>query len=199
MNGVDPSIDAISISFKDTVTLNGFHYVLVICDTKNGYQHGHTFGCTNYFFLTSFKNTWFVKYSILHSEPDPLGDNPAYEIVAIGKDKRALVSYFESTGNHHYEKSLALYYIQEGTLTPVFYLDSEYSNVAWKLPESVEDPCNGYREVEEYVIVPSNQQWYDIHVKKSSYNYGAGCEEEILKQQIESTYRYINTKYSKVE
>lgn len=194
----DRKIDFIfPILFKDTATLGKQKYLIVISSIENGSMHGHTFGCKNYFFLRNNASTWSVKNQIIETEPQPILDQVEYDIIKIGKEKVALKSVFQSTGNQHYERNMSLSELNSCGLKHIFYLTLEYNNLAWKLPPTSENECNASKIIKTFNIIPSDKEWYDINIIIEKYTYDKGCESEILQSQKKEIYSFTKGKYIK--
>ncbi|MEQ8530850.1 MAG: hypothetical protein RIB86_03315 [Imperialibacter sp.] len=191
----EPAKIEMNIAFKDTITLGKQVYVLVISVTKTGGLHGHVFGCVNYFFLKDVNNRWEVTAEIFYQESSPIGDDPSYQIVNIGKNRKALLSVFQSTGNSHFEKKTFVQEITLERLTPLLTVDSEYDNSAWRTSEEKGKECEAVRIIQEFEIVKSDQAWYDIMVKESRYGFQKDCETTFLIEATDIVYVYSEGEY----
>lgn len=191
----EPAKIEMSIAFKDTITLDKQVYVLAISSTKTGSLHGHVLGCVNYFFLKDVNNRWEVTSGIVSQKSSPIGDDPSYQIVNIGKNRKALLSVFQSTGNSHFEKKTFVQEITLEKLTPLLTIDSEYDNSAWKTSEEGGKDCEAVRITQEFEIIKSDQAWYDVMVKESRYGFQKDCETTFLIEATDIVYVYREGEY----
>lgn len=178
------------IVFKDKVKLQNQDLIFSIIEAKDLTQHGHQFGYRSMYFFKQIDNKLILKDSIISDGEILLGDNKGYEIVDIGKDKKALVILFGSSGNQHFEGSDDIYLLEIGKSTFLI-STSRYS----KMTDSGEYGCKIIRYDEEYEIIKSDKEWYDIKINHIDFGYKNGCEEEYIEKKIERLYSFQNGKY----
>ena len=186
-----------SITFKDTLTLKRVKYLLVVNRIPNGAMHGHTLGCVNYFLLQKMSNGWNVVFEVLNNEPEPVMDFEGFEIVNIGIGNKGLLSTSSSTGNHHYEKDLAIINIELGKLEYLLNVDLVYDNSAWNLPKSFDLDCEAYRTTRNIEFIPSDKLWFDLEVHVKEYKFSNGCENQLLISESTERYVFENGRYLK--
>jgi hypothetical protein len=183
------------IVFKNKINLNNKNLILAILEAPYGTQHGHQFGYQDLYFLTTDGSTAELVDSIKSDGVGPLGDASIYEIVDIGKNKKALISTFQSTGNHHYENTKSIQLLELDKLTFLLSIDAEYDNSAWKIPESENDDCEAERYKETFEIFNNNSEWYDIKVHRTEYGFTKGCKDSFITLESDKQFKYLNGKY----
>ena len=183
------------ITYKSFVEIEQKNYVLVVSTVENGRIHGHTFGCRSLFILQKAAASYKVVNHEIVNDPQPIMDQLSYEIVEIGRGKYALLSIFQSTGNHHYEKNMSLLYIKKHGFDYLLNLPLEYDNAAWNAPQSTEDSCNARKMTQAFEIIKTEKTWYDITVIHRKYSYTQNCEEAELLDETNRLYRFVNDEY----
>lgn len=182
------------VVFKSKVNLNNTDYILAILRAPYGTHHGHQFGYKDLYFLKTIQGKLELVDSI-KSEFGLIGDDSKFDIIDIGKNKKALVSKFCSTGNQHYFYSESINLLNLNQLKHLL-LVKNYSNLAWNLPDSENDDCNAQSYVETFEIINNNSDWYDIKVHRIEYGYTKGCKDEFITLETYKTYKYINGEYT---
>ncbi|MCB0478662.1 MAG: hypothetical protein KDC84_10885 [Crocinitomicaceae bacterium] len=183
------------IVFKSEIVLDEEALLLVIAEAPYGTQHGHQFGYQHLYFFKRQDKDWSIVDSIVMEDLTPIGDQSEFSIVDIGKNKKALISTFQSTGNHHLETTLSIDLIERSKLTFLFSINAEYSNLAFMEPVSVGEDCPGESYEETYEIIPSDSEWYEIRVHRKEFAYSRGCRDAILKLDVEKRFFYFEEKY----
>jgi len=133
--------------------------------------------------------------SIKSDQVAPIGDESVFEIVDIVTDKKALVSTFQSTGNHHFENTKRIELLELNQLTYLFSLTVEYSNAGWKTTDTENDSCEAISYEEKYEIVKSNSDWYDVKIHHKNYRFTNGCKEIYLSSESDKVYIYNGSNY----
>lgn len=183
------------IVFKSKINLNNSNYILAILEAPYGTQHGHQFGYQDLYFLKTVRGKAELVDSIKSEWVDPIGDESVFEIIDIGKNKKALISKFQSTGNHHFENTKSIKLLDLNKLTYLLSIYAEYDNSAWKIPESENDDCEAERYIETFEIYNNNSDWYDIKVHRTEYAFTKGCKDNFITIESDKEYKYINGKY----
>jgi hypothetical protein len=184
------------IVFKEIVNLDNKEIILTIIEGKSSRLHGHQFGFRNYYFLTLSDNVIEIADSITSFEEIPLGDNSAFEITDIGKDKKVLITTYQSTGNSHFEKNQEFHLLQLGKLEFLLAINSEYDNSAWKTINQETDDCNAQKHQESFEIVRDDSEWYRINVHRLDFEFAKGCKDSYIKKESFKNYRFINGRFT---
>lgn len=182
------------IVFKDTVNLQKEDFIITVIDAKDLTHHGHQFGYRNMYFFKQINNKVKLVDSITNEDEIGLGDNSAFEIVDIGKEKKALIIQFGSSGNQHFEGSKSINLLELGKLTYLLSAES-YDNSAWKIPESENMDCDAIRYDENFEILKSNKDFYDIKIHRIDYGFTKGCKDSYIKLETDKIYSYFDGKF----
>jgi hypothetical protein len=182
------------IVFKDNVYLQSQDFLFVIIEGEDFTQHGHQFGYRNMYFFNQINGKIKLVDSITGDDEIGLGDNNSYEIVDIGKEKKALIIQFGSSGNQHYESSRSINLLEVGNLTYILSTKS-YDNSVWKMPEVDEEDCQASKYDEDYEIIKNEKEWYDIKIHHMDYGFTKGCKESFVKLESDKIYIYTDGKY----
>jgi hypothetical protein len=183
------------IVFKSKINLNNNNYTLAILEAPYGTQHGHQFGYQDLYFLKIIGGRLELVDSIKSKWVGPIGDVSVFELVDIGRNKKALISTFQSTGNHHFENIKIIQLLDLNKLTPLLTINSEYDNSAWKIPKSENDNCEAERYKETFEIFNNNSEWYDIKVHRVEYGFTKGCKDSFITLESDKQYKYFNGEY----
>ncbi|NLL28938.1 MAG: hypothetical protein GX259_09085 [Bacteroidales bacterium] len=181
------------IVFKSEVNLNNNDYILAILKARYGTQHGHQFGYEDLYFLKTVQGELELVDSI-KSEFGVIGDESIYDIVDIGKNKKALISTFQSIGNQQFYRTESIQLLELNKLMNLFSVE-KYSDLAWNLPASENDDCNATSYEETFEIVTNDSDWYDIKVHRVEYGFTKGCEDSFVISESDKEYKYINGEY----
>jgi hypothetical protein len=185
------------VVFKDKVTLQNQNLIFTIIEAKDLTQHGHQFGYRNMYFFKQLSKKIELIDSIIFEDEILLGDNSAYEIADIGNDKKALIIQYGSSGNQHLEGSKGIYLLEIGKRT--YLLSAKYySNWAWKTTESEDEDCTAAAYDEEYEIIKSDKEWYDIKIHHTDYGFTKGCKEKYIKFEKDKVFSYTDGKYNEI-
>lgn len=183
------------VAYSAIVHLRNSDILFIITKAETAMLHGHVMGYEDYYFFKQKGNDYSLIGSVKSDSDNFIGDENDYTIIEIGKGKKALISTFLSTGNHHLEVDKNFYLLDIGKLTPLLTLDLEYSNEGWKVPENATDDCEAEKFEDTFEIVKSNNEWYDIKVHHVEYGFTKGCEESYVAKETDLIYRYKNDKY----
>jgi hypothetical protein len=183
------------VSYKINVTVNNRNLLLVIADAIIMYQHGHSWGYRNYYYLENSNDSLKLIKSIVDGEETLIGDLDDFEILEIGKNKKALRSTFSSSGNWHYELAYSFYHVSLDEISFLFGFEMEYSNEAWNLAKSEDAPCFAESRKSTYEIIKSNKEWYDVKVREETYSFSNGCKGKILESKKNTLYTFDGTEY----
>ena len=184
------------ISFKTAVTLDNKDLILTIAEAPYGTQHGHQFGIWNIYFFKSSANGLVLVDSIKSDGPEPIGDKSEFEIVDIGKNRKAIIFTFQSTGNQHFENTKYVDLLTIHQLKYLMTINSEYDNSVWKMPDSDTAKCSAEKFRESFEILKSDKEWYDIRVHRVDYKFTAGCQNSVIASESEKVYVYTDGKYT---
>jgi hypothetical protein len=183
------------IVFKTKINLNNNNLILAILEAPYGTQHGHQPGYQDLYFLKVAGGKAELVDSIKSDGIGPIGDTSIYDIVDIGKNKKALISTFQSTGNHHFENTKSIQLLELNQLTYLLSINAEYDNSAWKITESEDDDCHAERYLETFEILNNNSEWYNIRVHRIEFGFTKGCKDSFITLESDKEYKYMNGKY----
>lgn len=183
------------IVFKSTINLKSNKLILAIVEAPYGTLNGHQFGFQNFYFFKLIKGKAEIVDSIKSDGVIPIGDASVFEIVDIGKGKKAIVSTFQSTGNHHFESTQSLSLLELNQLTYLFAVNTEYDNSCCIFTETDNDSCEAERYEEVYEIVKSKSLWYNIKVYHKDFRFTKDCQENFVKSESVKEYIYFEGKY----
>ncbi|UZR94262.1 hypothetical protein [Chondrinema litorale] len=181
--------------FNEFVDIDNQSLFIAIIDIPVSQIFGHTIGYRNYYFFEQVNDDFIIIDAIVSDGDVPIGDNSEFEIIDIGKDKQAITSTFESTGNHHYEKKTTISSLQIGGVKPLIVINSAYDNSTWNMPDSETDVCKAESYEERFEIVKNKLDWYDIKVMRREYIFTEGCNEKVLKKETVKVYHFNNGVY----
>ncbi len=184
------------IVYKKKVRLGGDEFLFVVTEAPGRYLHGHQLGYTANYFLRTGRERWLVTDSIISDGELPLGDDTEYDIVQIGKNKMALLSTFQSTGNEHFEKTLAINLLEKGRITRLFSIDSEYDNAMWKMDEKNATKCTASKFSNTFEVIQSDKEWYDIKSHRIKYGFKKDCSESFVETESDTYYVHQNGRYA---
>lgn len=187
-----------SVVFKSEVNLDNNNLILVVVVAPYGTQHGHQFGYQDLYFLKVVEGKIDIVDSIKSERVGPIGDQSVFEIVDIGKNKKAIISTFQSTGNQHFENTKHIQLLELNKLTYLFSINAEYDNSCCKTAETDTDSCEAERYEETYEIVKSDLEWYDIKVHHIDFGFTNGCKDSFVKSETDKEYIYIEEKYTEI-
>ena len=188
-----------SVVFKQETDLENQKIWVVIVEAPNSNQHGHSLGYMDLYFFKNTSKGFVLIDSLVSESEEPLGDISDYSIIDIGKGKKALISTFQSTGNHHLENTKTVCHLGIGTLTYLFTIDTEYDNSAWKIPQNETDDCEAEKYTETFEVVKSEKRWFDVKVTHTDFQFTKGCKEEKISAQRSFTLVHDGNKYMKVK
>lgn len=184
------------IAYKTIVNLKNKDILLVITKAITTGLHGHRWGYEDFYFFEQKNGDFKLIDSIVSESDNPIGDLNDYSIIEIGKNKKALITTFQSTGNGHLESGKGFYLLNIGELIQVFGLNMEYDNSAWKIPENENDDCEAKRYTNDFEILKSDKDWYDIKVHHIDYGFKKGCKDEYKSIEKDILYIYKDGKYN---
>jgi len=173
----------------------GNNLILAIVEAPYGTQEGHQFGYQDLYFIKLVGGKVELANSIKSGGLGPIGDESVFEIVDIGKDKKALVSTFQSTGNHHFERTKSMRLLESNKLKYLFSVHAEYSNACCKTTQTENESCEAISYEETYEIVKSNSDWFDIKVHHKDFRFTKGCKESYLSLESDKVYVYNGGNY----
>jgi hypothetical protein len=188
-----------SIAFKEETDFGNQKLWVIIVEAPNSSQHGHLLGYRNLYFFKKASSGFELVDSLVTESEQALGDISDYIIIDIGKGKKALVSTFQSTGNHHLEITKTVCYLEKGALTYLFTIYSEYDNSAWKIPQNETDSCEAEKYTEAFEVIKSDKSWYDVKITHTEYKFTNGCKEEKISAQRVFTLVYDGNKYIEIK
>ncbi len=183
------------IVFKSKINLNNSNYILAILEAPYGTQHGHQFGYQDLYFFKTVGDNAILVDSIKSEGVGPIGEASTFEVVDIGKNKKALITTFQSTGNNHFENTKSIQLLELNKLTYLRSINTEYDNSGWKIPESENDDCEAERYLETFEIFDNNSEWYDLKVHRIEYGFTKGCKDSFISLESDKEYKYIDGKY----
>lgn len=198
---VDYSSDSIlvfKVSYKESILIDQKEVVFVMIRAVDRMLQGHFFGFINTYYLEASDSTYRIIYKSETKEPEPIGDDTEPEIIQIGKSKFAIKSTFESSGNHHIERSINFHEITSNGLINLLRLEMDYSNEAWIDEEQLSDStaCPIRITSSTYQTIRSDKIYYDIQTTTTTQNFNIGCNP--TPETTESiTYIYDNGRYIK--
>jgi len=181
--------------FKSKVNLDNQNLILAIIEAPYGTQNGHQFGYRDIYFLKSQEGKLELVDSVKSDGITPIGDKSAFEVVDIGRNKKALISTFQSTGNQHFENTKNILLLELNNLTYLFSIYAEYDNSSSKPTETENDSCQAERFEETYEIIKTDSEWYNIKVHRKTYGFTKGCKERYITQDSDKEYSYRDGKY----
>lgn len=184
-----------SVVFKQETDLKNQKIWVVVVEAPNSTQHGHYLGYMDLYFFKNTPHGFELVDSLVSESEGPLGDRSDYSIIDIGNDKKALVSTFQSTGNHHFENTKTVCHLEIGSLTYLFNIYAEYDNSAWKIPLNETDDCEAEKYTETFEVVKSEKSWYDVKVSHTDYQFTKGCKDEKISAQRVFTMVHDGKKY----
>ena len=182
------------IVYKARINLQNKNLIFSIVEAEGNNQMGHQFGYRNMYFFKQKHNRIQLVDSIVSDEERPLGDDRTYKIADIGKNNKALIIQFSSTGNHHFESSETISLLEVGKVTHLLSTNN-YSNAAWKMPESENDDCDAETYHESYEIIRNETcEWYDVKVHRIDYRFTKGCKDSYEDSITDKVYVYEDGK-----
>jgi len=183
------------VVFKSSINIDNKNLIMAILDAPYGTQHGHQFGYRNIYFFESTKRGLDTVNSIKSERIIPIGDISEFEIVDIGKNKKGLISTFQSTGNHHFENTKEITLLGLTNLTPLLSITVEYDNSFCKPTETENDSCEAERYENTFEIIKTNSEWYNIRIHRKDYKFTKGCRENFITAEYDKEYIFIDEKY----
>jgi len=187
------------IVFKERTCINKRNLILTILEANNSFQHGHQFGYRDYYFIEQFENRIEIIDSIISYDEIPIGDKSNFEIADIGKQKKVLISNFQSTGNDHFEKKLNLYLLEIGKITFLLTIHSEYDNSTWNTPDLENEICEAQKYQENFEIEKNDTDWFNIRIHRTDYKFTNGCKESFIMSEFDKVYSYVNGQYEEIK
>jgi hypothetical protein len=180
-----------SIVYKNYINLKSQKLILAIIKAPYGYQHGHQLGYQNIYFLKFSKGKITLIDSIISDGIEPIGESSEIDIIDIGKNKKALITTFQSSGNLHLEVTKSINFLESNKLTYLLSINTLYDNSAWTSPETEESDCEAERYEENFEIIKTNSEWHTIKVNHTEYRFTKGCIEDFVtsKNDIEYTFQ----------
>jgi len=182
------------IAFSNTIHLAHQDYLFVITEAPNSYQQGCAFGYRNFYFFSEKTTGLVLIDSIVQEGEMPLGDVSEFNMVDIGKDKKALVTTFQNS-HGYFTNTKSLFYVTLGKLTPLLSVNIEYNNADWKIPETENNKCTAEKSSGTFEIIQDEKDWYDIKVTETEYGFTKGCQETYVKKVTAFIYRYNGQEY----
>jgi hypothetical protein len=183
------------IVFKEIVNFQNQNLIFTIIEAEDLTQHGNQFGYRNMYFLKQRNKKIELIDSIIPEDEIWLGDNSTYKIADIGTNKKALIIQFGSTGNHHFEGSKSINFLEIGNITYLI-STSIYDNSISKTLVSEKEDCGAKSYNEEFEIIKSDKEWFDIKIHHVDYGFTSGCREKFIKFKIDKVFSYTDGKYN---
>lgn len=187
-----------SIVLSEWVTLDGKEVLFVVSSADADYVGGHFYGITEHYYLEQEDDVWHITKEMQGFGTMPIGDDQDLQLVTIGnKGQKALLTHFESTGNHHYEKNVRIDLITPAGLQEMGHIELSYSNEAWRLPEDndPEGECMIDSYAATYKIEPNERKkWFDIEVTTTHTDYSKGCKTHVERKET-ATFTYDGKGY----
>jgi len=183
------------VVFRSKITLDNRNLIITILEAPYGTQHGHQFGFQDIYLFESIKGQLETVNSFKTEDIYPIGDVSEFEIVEIGKNKNALISTFQSTGNHHFQNTKDFTLIELNGIKSLFSLTIGYDNSFCKPAESENDSCEAKRFEKTYEILKANSEWYNIKVHHKEFGFTKGCRESFIKEEYDEEYIFNDGKY----
>jgi len=182
------------IVFKKEISIQGQNLIFVITEANVSTFQGHEMGYRDFYYIKHDKN-YTIFNSIVSEDESPLGDEGFYEIAKIGKNKLALITTFQSTGNHHYEKTKDIYSLTLSELAFLDEINEEYDNSASLSLDSVTNECEALRYQNIFTIVNDDKEWFDIKVHHIEYGFTKGCLDTFISKEYDKIHLYNEGKY----
>lgn len=184
-----------SIIYKKFMNIQNQNVLLVILEAPIFYTNSKS-GYIDYYYFKKRKNQWRITKSFIDYEFHSLSDDYDFELVDIGKNKKALKSQILGTGQQHLSINIELNYFLLDSVKLLLRFESVYDDVAWKgndVPENKDCEAVGFRC--SYNINKNDNEWFDINVHKFNYTFSKGCKEEIINSEQKINYRYNGIEY----
>jgi|GEM_PF-2472618 hypothetical protein len=194
------------IVFKSPVVLQGQFFLLVVTEAPNSSLDEEQFGYRDIlFFQQTTKGHLQLIKSIIAADEMPIGDEylwnegndnndeSLFSIVDIGKNKKALISTFTTSGNQHIEDTKNIELLELGKLTFLCTIRYRYDNAAYVAQD--DSVCVAEKSSSDFDIIKSDKEWFDIKVHFTAYGYKKGCAETFIKKKSVTLYSYKNGDY----
>ncbi|GEM_PF-7053172 len=183
-----------NIVFKKDFKLDNQDVVIVAVKAVCGYEMGYNIGYSNLYFLNNNNGKLSLLCSIITPEVGPIQDAGGFTIVDIGGGHKALVSYIESTGNGHYEKTTYITHIRKEALSGILSIYSEYDNSMWVAGGSDEE-CTAEMHQATYEFLKGVSEINDIKITRIDFGFYKGCKRKYKKSETIELYEFKDGQY----
>ena len=183
-----------NIIFKKDFKLDNQDVVIVAVKAVCGYEMGYNIGYSDLYFLNNSNGKLSLLSSFKAREVGPIQDVGGFEIIDIGGGHKALVSYIESTGNGHYEKTTYIRHIQKEALYGILSIYSEYDNSMWVAGGSDEE-CTAEMHQATYELLKGSSEINDIKVTRIDFGFYKGCKRKYKKSETVELYEFKDGQY----
>lgn len=182
------------VLYKYWIEVNHQKKLFVSTSAYTNSLHGHQMGIKNNYYLLQSEEGLEVDMQPEEDSYSVVGEI-SDSIIQIGMNKKALVSYYFSDGNRHFESGITIYLFEEDKLTPVFRTDLLYDN-AHRIDGLRFGECMFSTWKAKYSILNNNQEYFDIQLTKSTSSYDPKTCEDLNQPTSTSTvYKWNGEKY----
>lgn len=189
-----------SVSYTKQLVLEGKQVLLVVCQAPVGRLHYHNFYTMGYYLFEISQGRWRLFKRFGEDKESMDDDVNGFDIIEIGKNKKALVSKYNHAGNGHMAQAYNLRHLSLDSLKYLGSMDLFYSNWQWNgldVPEKA--PCDRVEEYQlSFEVVKSDKVWYDIKQLKKNYNFTRGCKNKYVDSREKLLYKFNGKAYVNV-